>query len=314
MRGIKVNILFCSVGRRAELLKNFKKSLRERVKIVATDNTSIAPALYFADKAYIVPKIYTDGYIDLILDICKKEAIQAVTTLIDPEIELLAKNRSKFKSIGVEVLAPYEQTAKLCYDKFKMYEYLKFNGIATPRTFGDLDSFNVALSSGNISFPVFVKPRTGSGSVGARRIANISELSFDIKENPSLIIQECMNGLDLDADVYVDTISHKPISVFSKKKLSTTIGGANKTISFKDAALFETIKEIINKFEFNGPIDMDFFHQDGKYYLSEINPRFGGGYLHAHGAGVDFVQLIENNINKHCHNQNLIINLNIFNI
>ena len=42
---------------------------------------------------------------------------------------------------------------------------------------------------------------------------------------------------------------------------------------------------------------MDLWYRDGKYYLSEINPRFGGGYLHAYGAGVDFVKMIENNVN-----------------
>ena len=36
--------------------------------------------------------------------------------------------------------------------------------------------------------------------------------------------------------------------------------------------------------------------KDGQYYLSEINPRFGGAYLHAYGAGVDFFKLIQNNM------------------
>ena len=44
--------------------------------------------------------------------------------------------------------------------------------------------------------------------------------------------------------------------------------------------------------KFNGPLDMDFFYQNGEYYLSEINPRFGGAYLHAYGAGVDFIKMI----------------------
>ena len=42
---------------------------------------------------------------------------------------------------------------------------------------------------------------------------------------------------------------------------------------------------------------MDFWYKDGEYYLSEVNPRFGGAYLHAYGAGVDFFKLIMNNIN-----------------
>lgn len=105
-----------------------------------------------------------------------------------------------------------------------------------------------------------------------------------------------MTGKDLDADVYVDVVSHQPVAIFSKKKLSTTIGGANKTISFKDPELFSFVKKIIEVMRFNGPLDMDFFYQDGKYFLSEINPRFGGAYLHAYGAGVDFVKLIRENV------------------
>lgn len=71
-------------------------------------------------------------------------------------------------------------------------------------------------------------------------------------------------------------MSHEPVAIFSKKKISTTIGGANKTISFKDEKLFAFVKNALKSFRFNGPLDMDLFYQDGRYYLSEINPRFGG--------------------------------------
>ena len=106
-----------------------------------------------------------------------------------------------------------------------------------------------------------------------------------------------MDGDDIDADVYVDCLSHEVVSIFSKKKLETKIGGASKTISFKDHTLFELVKNILSNFKFYGPLDMDFFYKNGKYYLSEINPRFGGAYLHAFGAGVDFYKLILNNMN-----------------
>ena len=84
--------------------------------------------------------------------------------------------------------------------------------------------------------------------------------------------------------------------MFSKRKLETKIGGASKTVSFKDEKLNEFACEALKLFKFNGPIDMDLWYRNGEYYLSEINPRFGGGYLHAYGAGVDFVELIQNNI------------------
>jgi carbamoyl-phosphate synthase large subunit len=110
------------------------------------------------------------------------------------------------------------------------------------------------------------------------------------------IIQEFMDSGDCDADVYIDCYSHRPVAAFSKKKLETKIGGASKTISFKDQNLFDFIEEICHVMEFNGPVDMDFWYKDGQYYLSEVNPRFGGAYLHAYGAGVDFFKLIQNNM------------------
>lgn len=290
-----MNILFCSAGRRVELLKDFRKSIDKGDRIIAADLSNLAPALYVADTYYLVPRIDDPAYLDRILDICRKEKINAVTTLIDPEIELLAKNRARFEEIGVEVLAPYTETAELCFDKFKMYQYLTAHGVSTTETWGDYASAMEAVESGSLVFPVFVKPRTGSGSVGARKVQDAETLKALCDADSSLIVQRLMQG-DLDADVYIDTISHKAVSAFSKRKLETKIGGASKTISFKDENLFEFIRRITELLKFNGPVDMDFFYQDGTYYLSEVNPRFGGAYLHAYGAGVDFIKLIKNNL------------------
>lgn len=292
-----MNFLFSCVGRRGELIKDFRKALDINSKIVATDSSAIAPALYFADKQYIVPTINNKSYLTTVMNICRKENIDAITTFIDPEIAILSSNREKFKEIGVEVLAPFQETAKLCFDKYAMYQYLLQCGIKTPLTFENMSSFIEAYHQGKIKFPVFVKPRKGSGSIGAKKISTLDELATLCTQEPALIIQEFMDGLDIDADVYIDTISHKPVSIFTKKKLETKIGGANKTISFKDDALFSFIENAILKFQFNGPIDMDLFYKNGEYYLSEINPRFGGAYLHAYGAGVDFVKLLVNNLN-----------------
>lgn len=293
-----MNMLFCSVGRRAKLLKNLKESHPD-VNILATDNSPYAPALNFADQRFLAPRIDDPNYIDFLIDICRTNDVKAITTLIDPEIELLSKNRDLFVSHGILPLCPVESTAKLCFDKFLMYQYLTEKNIDTILTYGDIDSFQHALKKGEINFPVFIKPRAGSASVGAEKIENLADLKDRFKKNVghNYIIQELMLGDDIDADVYVDCISNDVVSIFSKKKLETKIGGASKTISFKDHKLFELVKNILLNFKFYGPLDMDFFYKNGRYYLSEINPRFGGAYLHAFGAGVDFYKLILNNIN-----------------
>ena len=300
-----MNYLMLSVGRRGELLKNFRQSLDQDSRIIATDLSPFAPALYFADEKYLVPRIDDPTYINRILEICRKEKIDAVATFIDPEIEILAKNRSLFSEIGVELLVPYERTAALCFDKYKMFMHLLKHKIPTVMTWGTIEEFYDAYKKNEIDFPVFVKPRTGSGSVGARKVYDSDSLEEVMKEDPSLIIQEFMDCEDLDADVYIDTISHEAVAAFSKRKLETRIGGASKTVSFKDDRLFDFIVTIAKSFKFNGPVDMDFFYKNGQYYLSEINPRFGGAYLHAYGAGVDFIKLIEKNLNGEKNRPNL---------
>lgn len=292
------NLLFCSVGRRGRLLRDVKETIGKTGIIVGTDNKSTAPALQMCDVQCVVPRITEPGYVDLILDICRKNDVKAITTLIDPEIEILAANAERFKEIGVIPLCPAKESAKYCFDKFELYKYLKEKGIRTPLTFHDWDEFVTALEKGEISFPVFMKPICGSGSVGAHKVHTLEQAEADWNSGEhDYIIQELMTGGDCDADVFVDCISHKAVAAFSKRKIETRIGGASKTISFKDPKLFAFIEEVCSVFTFNGPLDMDFFIKDGEYYLSEINPRFGGAYLHAYGCGVDFIKLIVNNIN-----------------
>ena len=276
---------------------DFRRSLAGRGKVVATDNWSVAPALFLADRMYMVPKIQDPSYMETVLDICRKEDIRAVTSFIDPEIEVLAAHRDVFLGRGILPLCPSEHTAHLCFDKYEMFRYLRSKGIRTVLTYRDLDSFRKGLAAGEIAFPVFVKPVTGSGSVGARRVDDLATLEELFQQGAyDYIIQELMTEGDCDADVYVDCLSHEVVSVFSKRKIETRIGGASKTVSFKDPALFDFVKEVCSVLELYGPCDMDFFLKDGQYCLSEINPRFGGAYLHAYGAGVDFMKYILRNI------------------
>lgn len=291
------NILFCSVGRRSRLLMDFRKSMNGCGKIIATDLSPVAPALFFADESYLVPRIDSSSYITSILDICEKCDVKAITTVIDPEIEILAKHREELKEKGILPLCPAEWTARLCYDKYEMFKYLHSKGLRTVLTYNSLEGLKEGLEKGEVSFPVFMKPISGSGSVGIGKVNNWEEAEAKFNDGKfKYIIQELMTAGDCGADVYVDCISHKAVAAFCKKKIETRIGGASKTISFKDKKLFEFIEQICAVFDLNGPCDMDFFMKDGEYYLSEINPRFGGAYIHAYGAGVDFVKLILNNI------------------
>lgn len=73
-------------------------------------------------------------------------------------------------------------------------------------------------------------------------------------------------------------------------------GETEKSVSYRDEELFKLIEKTIEPLKLAISIDMDIFRIDGQYYISEINPRFGGGYPHAHNCGMDFPHLIAENI------------------
>ena len=213
------NILFCSAGRRVKLLLNFRESMHGCGNVVATDLSPVAPALCVADEKFLVPRIFDTHYFDKILSICESAHIKAITTLIDPEIEILANHRDELVANGVLPLCPAAWTAHLCFDKYEMFKYLRSKKIRTVLTYNSLESFKEGISKGDISFPVFMKPISGSGSVGIGQADNMDEVEKKWKGGEyTYIIQELMTGGDCDADVYVDCISHKPVSIFLQKE------------------------------------------------------------------------------------------------
>ena len=77
-----MNFLILAAGTRNKIVQYFKKTFDGVGTVVATDASELGPAIYDADKYYIVPPINEPGYIDKILDICKKEQIRGVLSLI----------------------------------------------------------------------------------------------------------------------------------------------------------------------------------------------------------------------------------------
>ena len=291
-----MNILILSAGTRNKIVKYFKKAVGDNGLVVATDMIDIAPAVYEADKFYRVPHISTPGYIDIVLDICKKENIDGVLSLIDPELSLLAANSDKFAEIGVTVIGSSYELCEMALDKMQMYNWLKNHGYNCARSYAEKEAFYRDLDAGVISFPVFVKPIHGSASIAINKVENKDNLEFLWKNPGDLMIQEYLKGQEIGADVYIDLITKEPVSIFTKKKLLMRAGETDKAVSFKDPKLFSLIERFVKDAGWLGQIDIDIFEVEGEYYISEVNPRFGGGYPHAYECGCDHMKLIVNNL------------------
>lgn len=291
-----MNILILSAGTRNKVVQYFKEAVGDDGKVIATDCSNLAPAVYEADSFYLVPRITAPGYLETILDICRNERVDGVFSLIDPELSLLAKEREKFLAVGTTpVISPYD-LVESCFDKYKMFQLLQEMNIPTGKCYVKKEDFYQDLKEGKISYPVFVKPVRGSASLNINKVSSDSEIEVLFRLYDDLMIQEFMDGQEYGADVYIDMLSGKCTSIFLKRKIKMRAGETDKSVSVKVPELFELIQNFVEKCGFCGMIDIDIFEINGTFYISEVNPRFGGGYPHAYACGVNMPRQVVNNL------------------
>lgn len=291
-----MNILILSSGTRNKVVQYFKKALAGKGKVICTDMSPLAPSVYEADKFYTVPRMTAPGYLDVILEICRKEHIDGVLSLIDPELSLLAENVERFASVGTRVIGSSYELCEMSLDKYRMYRWLKEHGYRCARSYMDKEEFYADVAAGHITYPVFVKPAKGSASIAISKVYDRETIELLFAHNEGLMIQEFLDGQEIGADVYIDLVSRQVVSIFTKKKILMRAGETDKAVSFRDEQLFALIERFVKEAGYEGQIDIDIFLVDGEYCISEVNPRFGGGYPHAYECGCDHMELIVNNL------------------
>lgn len=292
-----MNILILSCGTRNLLVRYFKEPDSGFERVIGTDCSVYAPALYETDAHYLVPRMTEPDYLDTILDICRKESIHAVLPLQENELALIASHRKRFTDIGVIPIVSALSAIDLCRDKYVFYQHLISHQLPALTSSNSYSGFLKEKAAGNMNLPVFLKPTRGCGSIGVQKVEHLELLEAFCKyADEDYLIQNYAQGEEFGIDIYVDLLTHRPVSLFAKKKLRMRAGETEKSVSYKETSLFQLVLNTVATLELSGPIDMDIFQVNGVYYISEINPRFGGGYPHAHNCGIHFPRLIANNL------------------
>ena len=283
MSNKEINILILSAGRRVELIKCFKKAaekLHISSTIVAADLSNLAPAIYFSDKHYIIPRIGADNYLEEIISICKNENISLVVPTIDTELLILAENKEFIeKETGAKVLISDLSVIEICRNKVNSQKFFEANGFGVPKMITD-------INSNDYNFPLFIKPLDGSSSINAFKIKNKSELDFFYGYIEKPIVQEMISGEEYTVDVFLDFDSNI-ITMVPRQRLATRSGEISKGKIIKDREIMQDVTKLMNVLKPIGHITVQCMKtNDGIKYI-EINPRFGGGAPMSILAGAD---------------------------
>ena len=306
-----MNILFTSVGRRSYLVKYFQEALNGEGKVHVANSSEISPAFQVADKAVVTPLIYDDNYIPFLKNYCVENNINAIISLFDIDLPILSKHKEEFKNIGVTVVVSDYSVTEICNDKWKTYQFLISNGFNAPKTFLSVNDVLEAVKCNEISYPVIIKPRWGMGSIAvfeaeneeelivlyskARRNIEKTYLKYESLENidQSILIQEKLQGQEYGLDVMNDLESNY-INTSPKMKYAMRSGETDCAVTVDDKELKNIGKKLSESLHHIANLDTDVFKVGEKYYVLELNARFGGGYPFSHMAGVNLPLAIVN--------------------
>jgi carbamoyl-phosphate synthase large subunit len=299
-----MNVLLTCAGRRNYLVQYFRDALAGRGQVFAADARADAPALQEADRAFVVPAIADPDYVDRLLAICRDSGVRLLVSLNDLELPRLAAERERFAAAGTILVVSSPQVVDICADKWATAQFLQRSGVDAPKTYISMEDARQALADGEVRFPLVVKPRWGTASIGIEYPADEAELELTYQLvrkrvmrsivaemsagdlDHSVLIQERLEGEEYGLDV-VNDLEGRHAATFARRKLSMRAGETERAVTVENAALQELGQLLGRRLGHVGNLDCDVFVANGRLAVLELNARFGGGYPFSHSAGAD---------------------------
>jgi carbamoyl-phosphate synthase large subunit len=281
----ELNILITAASRRVALIQGFMQALKRlglRGHVVTTDMNLLSPGLYFSDHHYIVPLTTDRRYIPIIKSICFKERIRLLIPTIDDELPLFGAHAEKFLATGVRVTVSSAQTGTICNDKYLTANFLRERNIPVACTW-----LPAALDFESMSYPLFLKPRCGRGSVGAHRINNEKELRFFLDYVQDPVVQEFLPGREFTIDVLAD-FNGRVISAVPRERLVVRSGVTDRGRTWNHAGMIDLALRTAEALDIRGPANIQVMYDNESATVFEVNPRFSGGIPLTLAAGADF--------------------------
>jgi carbamoyl-phosphate synthase large subunit len=299
-----MNILLTCAGRRNYLIEFFQHELAGRGRVIACDTSAAAPALAAADEGIIVPRMDDPGYFDALLAICHENQVRLLISVNDLELGGLARHAERFREIGTVVVVANSDVIATCQDKWATFKFLRSCDIATPDTYLCPERVRKALANGTLKYPLIMKPRWGSSSIGLERIENDRELTlayewgmiqvrrsmfWNLSQGDCehcLVFQEQVQGDEYGIDV-VNDLEGKHVATFVRQKLVMRFGNTDRAMTVEDHRLERLGEFIGRRLQHVGSLDCDLMMTESGPQVIDLNPRIGGGYPFSHIAGAN---------------------------
>lgn len=284
-----MNVLLTSAGRRTSLLRALKEAIAPiGGQLIAADLDPLAPALYLADVAVQVPRVRDANYIPRLLELVQEHQVKLLVPTIDTELQVLADHAPDFQALGCRVHISSPEFVRITGDKWLTMSAFAGEGISVPASWLPEN----LPPAHKLPERLFLKPRDGSASQHTYGIQK-AELSATLPRVPNVIIQEEVSGQEITIDAFISE-DGRAIHYVPRWRIRTLGGESIQGVTISsEGPLGEFLSSALaaaGRLGARGAITLQAFDAPGGFKLSEINPRFGGGYPLGYAAGGHYPQ------------------------
>lgn len=277
--------------------RTFKAVKERKIRVIGADMSSDPSAKYLVDVFYKVPPVSDKNYIDVILDICRREKVDIYFPSISAEVTKVAERKADFDKIGVIVSISSVESVTIANNKLLTYKTLEKVGIPVPKYYGvhNVEDFIKGCKyMGYPDKPVCIKIVDGSGSRGVR-IIDATKSRYDIfaNEKPNsfytsyddmlsilkstsklreMMLVEFMHGPEFTVDALAD--NGKVMYIAGRENVVSLMSIAMESVVKTDPMAEKIAKDVIALLKMDGNVGFDFMRNDKEEpVLMDINPR-----------------------------------------
>lgn len=273
-----------------------------RYWLAAVDANRYSAGLYLADYGEVVPLVTQKNYFQRIKRLVDRFKIDVYMPLIDEE--LLPAYEFVKDNPRLTLILPRREFTSLVLNKYEMAKAFQRAGIRCPATF-----LNGELSDKTFKKKMFLKPVTGRGSRGIAIINSKNEYekyfaNQSIYDRSQVMLQEYIEGDEYTVSAVVGKEGW--IYAVVPKKIIKKQGITYLSVTKENHLINDVVRQIQNKFEANGPFNVQLKIFKGEPYILEVNPRFSTTVVHTIAAGVNEIDcLIRDFHNNDCEKKHL---------
>lgn len=294
-----LTVLVLAVGGNVSqgILKALARSNRG-YRVIGADISALQMGLFTVNRAYISPWASAPDFVPWLVDLCRRESVDAILSGCEPVLTVLAKYRDAIERDSRALcLVSNLETMEIGDDKLKTSEWLAAQGLPHP-AFARADApEDVKRLVASASFPLIAKPRRGGGSRGLFVVENEDDLAYACRK-PGYLLQASIGTDDEEYTVgcFMDRAGRlAPTCCMRRELLAGTtyravLGEFNEVRAVAEA-IVSTLKPL-------GPCNVQLRVTANGPVCFEINPRFSGsapirarfGYNEAEAAPEHFVR------------------------